>query len=84
MEISALASLVLAVARSVFVDRRNDEVVGYIDDIIAAKEANHNIDSHLATVAEMLRTDQIPDIPDLRNRINTEVEELLARGSEPE
>ena len=81
MRKTLIIDFVLGVALQIFQGQEDDKAVGYIEKIVTAKRSGENVDAHLQTVADYLLGGERPDFDDLISRVNSEVDELLARES---
>ena len=82
MRSALIIDLVLGFALQLFQGQEDDDGVRYVQKIIALKTSGSAVDAHLQTVADYLIGGQRPDFDDLISRVNSEVDELLARDSD--
>ena len=81
MRKALLIDFVLGFALRFFQAQEDNDAVRYVEKIIAMITAGSDVDAHLRVVADFLLTDERPDFDDLISRIDSEVDELLARDS---
>ena len=81
MRSALIIDFVLGFALQLFQGQKDDAAVSYVQKAIALKASGGNIDAHLQTVADFLTGGDRPDFAGLISRIDSEVDELLARDS---
>ena len=81
MRAGLLFELILAFSETYFRAQGNIESADYLRKVLAVKTAGGNIDAHLQKVSELLLADAPIDLEGLIDRINSEADELLGRGS---
>ena len=82
MRATLIIDFVLGFALQFFQGQEDEDAVRYVQKAIALKTSGGNVDAHLQTVADYLLGGERPDFAGLISRINSEVDELLARGGE--
>ena len=77
MQAKLIIDLILGFALSFFSQKKEDEhILGYIQKIVALRQAGTNVDQHLQGVADFLLGGAEPDFTDLKARIDAEVDKL--------
>ncbi len=78
MRAGLLFELIFSFSEIFFRAQGNTETADYLRKVLVVKQAGGSVDAHLAKVADILLADGPVDIGGLIDRINSEVDELLA------
>ena len=81
MRKTLIIDFVLGFALQLFQGQDDDAAVSYVQKVIALKTSGSDVDAYLQTVADYLKGGERPDFDDLISRVDSEVDELLARDS---
>ncbi len=84
MRKTVLIDFLLGFALNFFQARKDTKAVKYVQKVIVLKQANQDVDDHMRGLADYLLGDGELDFKGLVDRVNAEVDELLARRAEEE
>lgn len=82
MRKTLIIDFLLALTRSYYIGQEDAKGIAMVDRIIAKKAAQENVDDYMKELAETLAAEVELDIQNLKDRVNSEVDELASRTAD--